>query len=838
MSSPPQKPAAPVLARAASMPTVQRTSSFGLKEAVAAVHDPQLSNPGCADLDMTELMSGLLGGPPPPPATMTVARAMPVAPQVVGAATAPSVPLSHAAIPLSHAVVVPGQQQQLPSSLPPVVPLLPVPAPHHSPVQGTRSVVVDLQPPTVEEEYAAEVDADRSSDLPTLCWGGVLKGSSDMCTPGFTSGKAHFKNKFCKACREGIVVPATRVRALTPEMQQLYNNSLRAGFWKHASPAIGGGEVRIANNTITCDGPWLVVYRGLPPPHLPFCTMPEEWIDDGIVKLAVAKGTLVPAYEMTHTGRKSGSLAAPGSAPKRQRRAGSNFSATSTLAALPSAHVLTLARSTSLQSNSSVASSSVALTPQLSAQRSMSLSSNSSVALAEPGTPTSRLASVSITSDRSPPSVASPAIPPPSAMAPPPVVVGGGSMLNCSSLPSATSLSSSDPGASPSQSMPSATPLSPRAQLASQLTAAHEHTASLLEAALQPSSPLYAQLSPIQIEELRAQLATVRNAIATSRRILEPSYGGARPILTAALACGVSDGGPAVGPVASSSLPPGGQRVTELASTSDSHSIPVPHQEPRHGRGTSPGLVYHPSMLAVRGAASRSKSGPAALVSLERRSQVGGTSPTHARGRVSAREHFSERIRPFSRLSSESKILKTKAQEADVKKRPSSLRAGLRKMWAVFGKRNSKDMDGAVAPPLGRSHSLPSSAPAVTSASTSASPSASTQVAAPPLPPPTTPADAGTGLHFGLAELSAAANGEDSAAEALAMEVLEGSMEAEAASGGSGAEDELMWGLAELQAAAAGKLSSRETSEKDLLSEKAARDGVSTGDAEMAEAAH
>ena len=159
-------------------------------------------------------------------------------------------------------------------------------------------------------------------------------------------------------------------------------------------------------------------------------------------------------------------------------------------------------------------------------------------------------------------------------------------------------------------------------------------------------------------------------------------------------------------------------------------------------------------------------------------------------------------------------------------------------MWAVFGKRNSKDMDGAVAPPLGRSHSLPSSAPAVTSASTSASPSASTQVAAPPLPPPTTPADAGTGLHFGLAELSAAANGEDSAAEALAMEVLEGSMEAEAASGGSGAEDELMWGLAELQAAAAGKLSSRETSEKDLLSEKAARDGVSTGDAEMAEAAH
>jgi len=758
MPSPPQKPAAPVLARAASMPPVQRTSSFGLEEAVAAVHDPQLANPGCEDLDMTELMSGLLGGPPPPPATMTVARAVPVAPQVTGAATAPSVPLSHAAIPLSHAVVAPAQRQQLPSSLPPAVPLL-VPAPQRSPVQPTRSVVVDLQPPVFEEEYAAEVDADRSSDLPTLCWGGVLKGSSDMCTPGFTSGKAHFKNKFCKACREGIAVPATRVRALTPEMQQLYNNSLRAGFWKHASPAIGGGEVRIANNTITCDGPWLVVYRGLPPPQLPFCTMPEEWIEDGIVKLAVAKGTLVPSYEMTHTGRKSGSLAAPGSAPKRQRRAGSNFSATSTLAALPSAHVLSLARSTSLQSNSSVASSSVALTPQLSAQLS------------------------------------------------------------------------------PSQSMPSATLLSPRAQLASQLTAAHECTASLLEAALQPTSPLYAQLSSIQVLELGAQLATVRNAIASSRRILEPSYGGARPILTAALACGVSDSGPAGGRVAPSSSPPAGQRAAEVAATSDSHSIPVPHQEPRHGRGTPPGLVHHPSMLAVRGAASRSRSTPAALVSLERRSQerrsqVGGTSPTHARGRVSAREHFSERIRPFSRLSSESKVLKVKAQEADVKKRPSSLRAGLRKMWAVFGKRNSKDMDGAVAPPLGRSHSLPmpSALPAAISAST--------QVVEPPLPPPTPPVDAGTGLQFGLSELSAAASGEDAAAEALGLEALEGSMEADAGSGGCGAEDELMWGLAELQAAAAGRLSSRETSERDLLSEKAARDGASTGDAEMAEAAH
>ena len=91
-------------------------------------------------------------------------------------------------------------------------------------------------------------------------------------------------------------------------------------FWKQVSAAIGGGEVRIANNTITCDGPWLVVYRGLPPPHLPFHPMPEEWISEGVVRLSVAKGTLVPSYEMQHASRKT-SFAQPGSAPKRQRRA-------------------------------------------------------------------------------------------------------------------------------------------------------------------------------------------------------------------------------------------------------------------------------------------------------------------------------------------------------------------------------------------------------------------------------------------------------------------------------------------------------------------------------------
>ena len=83
--------------------------------------------------------------------------------------------------------------------------------------------------------------------------------------------------------------------------------------------------MRIANNTITCDGPWLVVYRGLPPPHLPFHPMPPEWVENGVVRLSVAKGTLVPSYEMQHANRKTGFAAQPGSAPKRQRRARDNI---------------------------------------------------------------------------------------------------------------------------------------------------------------------------------------------------------------------------------------------------------------------------------------------------------------------------------------------------------------------------------------------------------------------------------------------------------------------------------------------------------------------------------
>jgi len=138
----------------------------------------------------------------------------------------------------------------------------------------------------------------------STCWGAsILDNDGRNCTPGFTSGTAHFKNKFCHSCRLLIEVPETRVRALKDDMKKLYANSLREGFWKRAPKELGGGECRLANNTITCDGPWLVIYRERPP-NYDWDVLPARWVVDGKVRLCVAKGTLVPVSELHNPGRK------------------------------------------------------------------------------------------------------------------------------------------------------------------------------------------------------------------------------------------------------------------------------------------------------------------------------------------------------------------------------------------------------------------------------------------------------------------------------------------------------------------------------------------------------
>lgn len=131
----------------------------------------------------------------------------------------------------------------------------------------------------------------------TRCWGAELKGDASQCFPGFQCGKVHFKNKFCASCRSGIDVPAMRIRPLSPELQIAFANSQSEGFWKTGPPHLGGGMLRIVNNTAACTGPWLAIYRGEPPP-LAWGELPPKWVQHGYVRLCVAKGTLVPDLEL------------------------------------------------------------------------------------------------------------------------------------------------------------------------------------------------------------------------------------------------------------------------------------------------------------------------------------------------------------------------------------------------------------------------------------------------------------------------------------------------------------------------------------------------------------
>ena len=177
---------------------------------------------------------------------------------------------------------------------------------------------------------APETTPQSSVQQAAQCWGPVLTGCDASACEGFRSGKGHFKNKFCKRCSEGLIVPMVRVRALTPDMHRYFEkNQHTTGLWKHMEEQFGGGDMRLANNTIQCDGPWLVVFRTLPP-ELPngWAPIPAEWIEEDSIRFVVARGTLVPAVEMSMA-RKSDRGDATG-LPKRQRRASNHRSTAAT----------------------------------------------------------------------------------------------------------------------------------------------------------------------------------------------------------------------------------------------------------------------------------------------------------------------------------------------------------------------------------------------------------------------------------------------------------------------------------------------------------------------------
>lgn len=170
------------------------------------------------------------------------------------------------------------------------------------------STAPNLAAPSPREKRQSSVTSADSSNLAVMpaCWGAQLRGDVSHCTPGFTGGTAHFKNKFCAACKTGTFeIQMSHIRAMprswysedsTMDVKLSLSNGHSVGFWKVLPD--GDGFFRFVNNTLDCDGPQLVVFREVPALSLAWGTIPDRWIDEDKVTLQVAKGTLVPRVSM------------------------------------------------------------------------------------------------------------------------------------------------------------------------------------------------------------------------------------------------------------------------------------------------------------------------------------------------------------------------------------------------------------------------------------------------------------------------------------------------------------------------------------------------------------
>ena len=170
-----------------------------------------------------------------------------------------------------------------------------------------NSMKMEMELQTQEIMPESEVVHHGSSLIPVnegneendRCWGAELHYEGPhRCTPGFRPGRGHFKNKFCpNCCIEGVLVSAERLIGLTAELKATLQNEHTLGFWKRPRNGVSGElsvHLRVINNTHDCSGPPLVVYRGTPPDGLVPAMLPDGWEQHGLVRLAVARGTLVP----------------------------------------------------------------------------------------------------------------------------------------------------------------------------------------------------------------------------------------------------------------------------------------------------------------------------------------------------------------------------------------------------------------------------------------------------------------------------------------------------------------------------------------------------------------
>eukprot|EP00325_Prymnesiales_sp_UTEX-LB-985_P007678 CAMPEP_0174711968 /NCGR_PEP_ID=MMETSP1094-20130205/13122_1 /TAXON_ID=156173 /ORGANISM="Chrysochromulina brevifilum, Strain UTEX LB 985" /LENGTH=405 /DNA_ID=CAMNT_0015910977 /DNA_START=84 /DNA_END=1298 /DNA_ORIENTATION=+ len=137
---------------------------------------------------------------------------------------------------------------------------------------------------------------------------GPNEGAPIRCDASFRAQGPHLQDKFCTICRsEGILVPASRLRALSEVAMPHFQNNANEGFWK-SSPILPC-RYRLINQTKDCRGPPLILLdndvqlpitlvgdqlNGQPPASL-WLELPAQDVDEDMEsfrRLWVAKGTM------------------------------------------------------------------------------------------------------------------------------------------------------------------------------------------------------------------------------------------------------------------------------------------------------------------------------------------------------------------------------------------------------------------------------------------------------------------------------------------------------------------------------------------------------------------
>ena len=117
------------------------------------------------------------------------------------------------------------------------------------------------------------------------CWGGMLANSFQNCTSGFVPGENHFKSKFCAhCCSHGFDVDSARVCGLDPALRDKFANRQGRSVWTD--------NHRLANQTLKCHGPRLLIFRGRIPADLEGTVpLPTEWLRHHSATTTAASGT-------------------------------------------------------------------------------------------------------------------------------------------------------------------------------------------------------------------------------------------------------------------------------------------------------------------------------------------------------------------------------------------------------------------------------------------------------------------------------------------------------------------------------------------------------------------